>query len=248
MVAINQINAATVILSTAPHLCLKLYYIKQSQAQFQRTTHCLQLAQKHDIAVENATPAQWQQLLDMHQLTASQNVVLLCQNPPIYHLEWLTKMLNTKTNPLVLILEEINDPRNFGACLRTASTANVDAVIIKKDRNAKLQQTVHNTSTGASFTVPIVMVNNLSRVLQLCREQKLWIIGLTDSAEQTLYDCELTGAIAIIIGSEGKGMRRLTSEQCDFLCRIPMQGPVPCLNVSVATGITLFEAMRQRMQ
>ncbi|MCX4027610.1 23S rRNA (guanosine(2251)-2'-O)-methyltransferase RlmB [Endozoicomonas sp. SM1973] len=148
--------------------------------------------------------------------------------------------------PLLLILDGVTDPHNLGACLRTADAAGVDAVIIPKDKSAGLNTTVRKVACGAAETMPLFSVTNLARTLKLVQELGIWIVGTAGESEQTVYDVELSGAIALVMGAEGKGMRRLTREYCDYLVNIPMAGTVSSLNVSVATGVCLFEAVRQR--
>ncbi|MCM8528777.1 MAG: 23S rRNA (guanosine(2251)-2'-O)-methyltransferase RlmB [Lentisphaeraceae bacterium] len=160
--------------------------------------------------------------------------------------EFLVKLLAEKENPLILVLDCIQDPHNFGACLRSADGAGVDAVIIPKDKSAPVTQAVISVSCGAAENIPIVQVTNLARSLKILQENHVWLVGTTDHATKSLYETDLTGGIAIVMGAEGKGMRRLTEEACDFLVTLPMKGKVECLNVSVATGICLYEAVRQR--
>ena len=148
--------------------------------------------------------------------------------------------------PLLLILDEVTDPHNLGACLRTADAAGVDAVIVPKDRSAPLNMTARKVACGAADTIPFVAVTNLSRCLEGLKQRGIWIAGAAGEAEQSLYAMDFKQAIAIVMGSEGKGLRRLTREHCDFLMSIPMAGALSSLNVSVATGLCLFEAVRQR--
>jgi 23S rRNA (guanosine2251-2'-O)-methyltransferase len=145
-----------------------------------------------------------------------------------------------------LVLDEITDPHNLGACLRSAGAAGVHAVIIPRDRSANLNATVRKVASGAAETVNLVVVTNLARCLQQLKERGIWLVGTDANAEKSLYEQELSGPLALVMGSEGRGLRRLTREKCDFLVSIPMPGVVSSLNVSVATGILLFEAIRQR--
>ncbi len=149
-------------------------------------------------------------------------------------------------DPLLLILDEVSDPHNLGACLRSAEAAGVDAVIVPKDRSAPLNQTVRKVASGAAETVPLVVVTNLSRTLNELKQRGIWLCGTAGESEKTLYEQDLTGPLALLMGSEGKGLRRLTREACDYLVSIPMAGTVGSLNVSVATGVCLYEAVRQR--
>jgi 23S rRNA (guanosine2251-2'-O)-methyltransferase len=148
--------------------------------------------------------------------------------------------------PLLLVLDGVQDPHNLGACLRTAEAAGVHAVILPRDRSAGLTPVARRAASGAGEVLPILIVTNLARVLRQLKEKGVWLLGASDTAEQSLYEAGLTGPMALVMGNEEKGMRRLTSELCDFLVRIPMHGSVSSLNVSVATGVCLFEMIRQR--
>lgn len=158
----------------------------------------------------------------------------------------LEALLDGKKDPLVLILDCVQDPHNFGACLRTADAAGVAMVVIPKDKSAPITETVVRVSCGGAENVPIVRVTNLSRAMKKLKDLGLWLVGTADETDKSLYDIDLKGPIGIVMGAEGAGMRRMTGEHCDFLARIPMAGKVECLNVSVATGVCLFEAVRQR--
>jgi 23S rRNA (guanosine2251-2'-O)-methyltransferase len=148
--------------------------------------------------------------------------------------------------PLLLVLDGVQDPHNLGACLRSADAAGVAAVIVPRDRAAGLTPVVRKVAAGAAETVPLVSVVNLARTLRELKERGIWLTGTDDSADKSLYDVDLTGPLALVMGSEGEGMRRLTRECCDQLVSIPMGGAVESLNVSVAAGVVLFEAVRQR--
>ena len=148
--------------------------------------------------------------------------------------------------PLLLVLDGVTDPHNLGACLRTADAAGALAVIIPKDKAATLNATVRKVACGAAEVIPLVAVTNLARALEKLQQRGLWIVGTAGEAEQVIYDQDLTGPTVLVMGAEGKGMRRLTREHCDYLVRLPMAGSVSSLNVSVATGVCLFEALRQR--
>ncbi|MFX1678155.1 23S rRNA (guanosine(2251)-2'-O)-methyltransferase RlmB [Mitsuaria sp. CC2] len=148
--------------------------------------------------------------------------------------------------PLVLVLDGVTDPHNLGACLRVADGAGAHAVVAPKDHAVGLNATVAKVASGAAETVPYLMVTNLARSLNELKERDIWVIGTSDQAEKTLYDLDLTGPVALVLGAEGDGMRQLTAKTCDELVRIPMQGAVESLNVSVAAGVCLYEALRQR--
>jgi len=159
----------------------------------------------------------------------------------------LDELLDRATAPpLLLVLDAVQDPHNLGACLRTADATGVTAVIVPRDRAAGLSPVVRKVASGAAETVPLIQVVNLARTLRWLKERSVWIIGTDDQAEKSLYQAELTGPLALVLGAEGAGLRRLTREHCDALVSIPMLGVVESLNVSVATGVVLYEAVRQR--
>jgi len=151
-----------------------------------------------------------------------------------------------RVQPLLLVLDGVTDPHNLGACLRVADGAGAHAVIAPKDHAAGINATVAKVASGAAETVPYFMVTNLARTLGELKERNIWVIGTSDTATQTVYDADLRGPVALVLGAEGDGMRQLTAKTCDQLVRIPMQGAVESLNVSVASGVCLFEAVRQR--
>jgi len=148
--------------------------------------------------------------------------------------------------PLVLVLDGVQDPRNFGACLRTADAAGVNLVVVGRHRNVDVTPVVSKVAAGAAESQAIVQVSNLVRFLEALKSQGLWIVGTDDAAETSLYDVDLTTGIAMVLGAEGEGLRRLTSERCDHRVQLPMHGTVSSLNVAVATGICLYECLRQR--
>lgn len=148
--------------------------------------------------------------------------------------------------PLLLVLDGVTDPHNLGACLRTADAAGALAVIVPKDKSATLNATVRKVACGAAEVIPLVAVTNLARTLEKLQQRGLWLVGTAGEAEQELYQQDMTGPTVLVMGAEGKGMRRLTREHCDYLVRLPMAGSVSSLNVSVAAGVCLFEALRQR--
>jgi len=147
---------------------------------------------------------------------------------------------------LLLVLDGVTDPHNLGACLRSAAAAGATAVVVPKDRSAPLNAAARKAAAGGAEAVPLVRVTNLARAMEQLRRDGVWIVGLAGEAEQSLYQRELTGPLALVLGAEGEGMRRLTREHCDFLVRIPIDAAMESLNVSVAAGICLFEARRQR--
>ncbi|MBC7212990.1 MAG: 23S rRNA (guanosine(2251)-2'-O)-methyltransferase RlmB, partial [Pseudomonas sp.] len=144
------------------------------------------------------------------------------------------------------VLDGVTDPHNLGACLRTADAAGATAVVVPKDKSATLTPVVRKVACGAAEVIPLVAVTNLARTLEKLQQRGLWVVGTAGEAEQEIYQQDLTGPLVMIMGAEGRGMRRLTREHCDFLVKLPMAGSVSSLNVSVATGVCLFEAVRQR--
>jgi len=150
-------------------------------------------------------------------------------------------------NPLLLVLDGVTDPHNLGACLRVADGAGAHAVIAPKDHAAGINATVAKVASGAAETVPYFMVTNLARTLNELKERNIWIIGTSGDADKNIYQMDLKGPVALVLGAEGDGMRQLTRKTCDELVSIPMQGAVESLNVSVASGVCLFEAVRQRL-
>ena len=147
---------------------------------------------------------------------------------------------------LLLVLDGVQDPHNLGACLRSAAAAGATAVVIPKDKSAPVNATVRKTSAGAADRLPVVSVTNLSRTLRELQKLGVWIYGLAGEVDPTLYSLDLKGNVALVLGGEAEGLRRLTREHCDALVRIPMPGEIESLNVSVAAGVCLFEAVRQR--
>jgi 23S rRNA (guanosine2251-2'-O)-methyltransferase len=176
-----------------------------------------------------------------------QGVVALYEAPPLASENDLSALLDKAgDNALVLVLDGVTDPHNLGACLRSAAAANVTAVIVPKDRAVGLTPVVRRASAGGADRVPLIAATNLARALRTLKDAGVWITGLAGDTDKSIYDIELKGPVALVLGGEGDGMRRLTRETCDFVAKIPMPGAMESLNVSVATGIVLFEAVRQR--
>lgn len=160
----------------------------------------------------------------------------------------LDALLNKNRDLFLLVLDEIQDPHNLGACLRTADAAGVDAVIVPKDRAVSITQTVRKIACGAAENIMFIQVTNLAMSLRKLKQDGVWVVGTSDKGDKSIYDVDLRGSLAIVIGSEATGIRRLTKDLCDYLVSIPMKGSVECLNASVATGVCLFEAVRQRIK
>jgi 23S rRNA (guanosine2251-2'-O)-methyltransferase len=176
-----------------------------------------------------------------------QGVIALCRPGEALDESFLLKIFEQHgPDTFFLMLDGVTDPHNLGACLRSADGAGVHAVIVPKDNSVGLTPIVQKVACGAAESVPLVSVTNLTRTIKKLQELGIWVVGTTEKSEQTLYQTNLSGPITLIMGAEGVGMRNLTQKQCDFLTKLPMQGQVESLNVSVAAGICLYEIRRQR--
>lgn len=209
----------------------------------ERQQAVLASAEQQGIAVQRVAGDE----LDAQAEGVHQGVVAEVSPSQLWSEEMLGHLLDRlEGTPLLLVLDGVTDPHNLGACLRSADAAGAHAVIVPRDRSASLNPTVRKVACGAAETVPLVAVTNLSRTLKQLKQRGLWVVGTAGEAEQLIYDVDFTVPSIIIMGAEGAGMRRLTREHCDYLAKLPMAGSVSSLNVSVATGICLFEAVRQR--
>ncbi len=210
----------------------------------QRAAEVLALARERGIGVDTRPPPELDKLAGggVHQgiVARVRPAVPLDENGLFARIE------AASGPPLVLVLDGVQDPHNLGACLRTADAAGVDVVVAPRDRATGLTPVVRKVAAGAAETVPFAQVTNLARLLKDLKEHGLWIVGTDGDAEQLHYEASLTGPLGIVLGAEGSGMRRLTREHCDFVVKLPMLGAVESLNVSVATGVMLYEALRQR--
>lgn len=213
-----------------------------------RDARMTQLVERATQAGVRVMPVDAQRLRGLAADVPHQGVVALCRPRADRRADSLDDVLaavNAQT--LLLLLDGVTDPRNLGACLRVADAAGVAAVVVPRDRSASLTPAVAKAAAGAAETVPLIAVTNLARAMDDIKEAGVWIAGATGDAAQSLYDLDLSGrAVAWALGAEGSGLRRLTRERCDWLARIPLAGHVESLNVSVATGICLFETLRQR--
>lgn len=205
-----------------------------------RMTRLLALAEKHHIEVQSADRVELDKLCEN---TFHQGILAYVKKLPVY--DSLEEYLEPLVSPFLLILDGVQDPHNLGACLRTANAAGVHAVIAPKDRAVGLTSVVEKVASGATLYTPFFQVTNLARTLTFLKERGIWLYGTTEHATTSYAELDYSGSVGIVMGSEGKGLRRLTEDLCDYLIRIPMQGTVPSLNVSVATGICLFEVVRQ---
>jgi 23S rRNA (guanosine2251-2'-O)-methyltransferase len=233
-------HAVTVRLKTAPDSVVEVHLDTQRRDARMRT-----FAQRVTEAGAKLVDSDDTRLNKLAGNDRHQGVVALVKPLPARHS--LDDILDEANSPpLVLALDGVTDPHNLGACLRVADGAGVQAVIAPKDHAVGLNATVAKVASGAAETVPYLMVTNLSRALIELKERDVKVIGLADDAEQTLYDIDLSGPVALVLGAEGKGLRQLTRNTCDALVKIPMAGAVESLNVSVAAGVCLYEVVRQR--
>lgn len=226
-----------------PDSRIQQLWIQSGREREARVAAVLLKAQQQKIPVKTVTRAQ---LDDLTGKAVHQGLAASVTAPSTYTEIDLDGWLDQWSQPLLLVLDGVQDPHNLGACLRTANAAGVQAVIIPKDKAASLTSTAIKVASGAAFITPLIQVTNLARTLRELKERGVWIYGTCDTAAHSIYTAELRSAIAWVLGAEGTGMRRLTREQCDQLYQIPMQGSVNSLNVSVAAGICLFETVRQR--
>lgn len=221
-------------------------YIQQDRRD-QRLHKLVKLAQTHQVKFKQKSKDELDELTDQRH----QGIIAVCGSlkQKQYHEKHIPDILNQLEKPaFILILDGVTDPHNLGACLRSADAAGVDMVIAPKDNAASLNATVRKVACGAAESVPFIAVTNLARTIKSLQDAGVWIYGTAGEAEKDIYNTDLSGSIAIVMGAEGDGMRRLTKETCDHLIKIPMAGEVSSLNVSVATGVTLFEVVRQRSQ
>ena len=209
-----------------------------------KTAALRELASKVNVRVEQADI---QKLDALAQGARHQGVVAFLAQAASQNEDSLYDLLDDlEEAPFLLILDGVTDPHNLGACLRSADAAGAHAVIVPKDNSCGLTPVVRKVASGAADTVPLIQVTNLARTLDELKARGIWLTGTSDQSEQSVYDLDFTGPLGLVLGAEGDGMRRLTTERCDYLAVIPMAGSVESLNVSVAAGICLFEAVRQR--
>lgn len=235
------IHAVTSLLENSPEK-IKQLWVKQGRDD-NKLKRMLSLAAKQQLAVQQVPQKTLDKLVDgRHQGVVAE----VCQQHGNLNENDLKELLETTKEPFLLILDGVEDPHNLGACLRSADAAGVTAVIVPKDKAVGITSTVSKVACGAAETVPFIQVTNLARTLERLKQQGIWLYGAAGEADKTVYEQKLTGAVGLVMGAEGKGLRRLTREHCDFLIKIPLLGHVESLNVSVATGICLFEILRQR--
>jgi 23S rRNA (guanosine2251-2'-O)-methyltransferase len=215
--------------------------------QGQRNARVLELAERAKTLKITVNHRPREQLDKLAGEARHQGVAALYEPPPMAHENDLAALMERDgSSTLVLVLDGVTDPHNLGACLRSSAAAKVTAVIVPKDRAVGLTPVVRRASAGGADRVPLIAVTNLARTLRELKDAGVWITGLDGETETSIYAVDFKGPVAIVLGSEGEGMRRLTRELCDFVAKIPMPGAMESLNVSVATGVVLFEALRQR--
>ncbi|MGV6851651.1 MAG: 23S rRNA (guanosine(2251)-2'-O)-methyltransferase RlmB [bacterium] len=235
------INSVTALLDSATDR-LDSIWVVQGQKN-QRIQSIIKRAGEAEIEVVYK-PAQ--QIKNKVETDRHQGIIA-CWNPPAnVSFEQVLDRLAQIENPLVLVLEEVTDPGNLGACLRVADAAGADVVIKSQHNSASMTPIVWKTSAGAAATIPVCEVSSIPKALKKLQNQGMWSYGLAGEGSQSIYSTDLSGAVVLVMGSEGNGLKRLTREHCDFMLSLPMLGQVESLNVSVATGIALYEVVRQR--
>jgi 23S rRNA (guanosine2251-2'-O)-methyltransferase len=237
-------HAVGVRLKTSPSSVLEIYF--DSSRRDARMRQFIERAKEAGVRLIEADGLRLSKLAGSH---GHQGVA--ARVDPVAQVHSLDDLLDTLEGheaPLILVLDGVTDPHNLGACLRVADGAGVHAVIAPKDHAVGINATVAKVASGAAETVPYFMVTNLARTLNELKERNIWVIGTSGDASKTLYQVDMKGPIALVLGAEGPGMRQLTRKTCDELVSIPMCGGVESLNVSVASGVCLYEARRQRSQ
>jgi 23S rRNA (guanosine2251-2'-O)-methyltransferase len=241
---IYGLHAVRHALEQAPHQVAQLW-IRNDKQPSAGVKAIQQLAVASNIIPRQVTAD------ELDQITAGgvhQGVVLYRESSAENIVQDLDSLLGRQreSSPFILILDGVQDPHNLGACVRTANAAGADAVIIPKNRAAGITATVRKVASGAAEVTPVVTVTNLGRCINKIQQAGIWVIGTDGQAEKSLYATDLTLPLALVLGSEGAGLRQNTQKHCDFLINIPMRGSVESLNVSVAAGICMYEALRQR--
>ena len=238
---IYGLHAMTAVIDREPERVIEMFVLKGRDDD--RLTHIVNQARRHGISIQFC---QRKTLDDKANGEQHQGVVARAKPGKVLDEHDLDSILSNQSAPFLLLLDGVTDPHNLGACLRTADAAGVHAVIVPKDKSAALTPTVRKVACGAAEVIPLIQVTNLSRTIKSLQDAGVWVVGTAGEAQQSIYECKLTGPTALVMGAEGKGMRRLTRENCDELIKLPMAGSVSSLNVSVATGICLYEIVRQR--
>ncbi|MDT8407666.1 MAG: 23S rRNA (guanosine(2251)-2'-O)-methyltransferase RlmB [Methylococcales bacterium] len=236
------LHAATAALDYAPEAIHQVWL--DAGRQDQRLNALKTRLEQHGLTAEQVGRKQLDKLAGSSH---HQGVVLKMALPTLLsEAELLARLDITESQGFYLVLDQVQDPHNLGACLRTADACGVNGVIIPKNQAVGLTPTVCKVASGAAATMPVYQVTNLARTLDKLKQHGLWLIGAAGEAEQSVYQVDLTVPVALVLGAEGKGLRRLTREQCDMLVKLPMAGQVSSLNLSVAAGVLMYETVRQR--
>ena len=238
---IYGIYAVEAIIKRMPARILQCYVLAGEPNK--RLQPLLEQIKSSDIASQQCSRKQLDELCGGGN---HQGIALKCTPADMWGESQLEALLVTLETPFLLVLDCVQDPHNLGACLRSADGAGIDAVIVPRDKAVGLTPTVRKVASGAAETVPLVQVTNLARTLKTLKAAGVWLHGLAEDAPTPIYQADLTGPLALVMGAEGSGLRRLTRDLCDHCFSIPMQGFVSSLNVSVAAGVCLYEAVRQR--
>lgn len=238
---IYGIHALQTLLDKQPERIMEVFI--QKGRNDQPVENIVNLSRKFGISIQFVQ----RKVLDTKTENAQhQGVVARAKPSKLLDEHDLESLVENSDNAFILVLDGVTDPHNLGACLRTADAAGVDAVVVPKDKSVKITPVVRKVACGAADVVPLVAITNLSRTLNSLKNMGVWVVGTAGEATDTLFSTTHSGPVALVMGAEGKGMRRLTRENCDQLVKLPMAGTVSSLNVSVATGICLYELVRQR--
>ncbi|BBP43998.1 23S rRNA (guanosine(2251)-2'-O)-methyltransferase RlmB [Thiosulfativibrio zosterae] len=236
---IYGLHAVEKFLKQSPHLIYQMVFEKGPMNKRQQALQ--DQAKKLGVTLSFETKAFFNKFEGLHQGV----VATVAKQDDLTEAD-LLEILEKSSNPLFLFLDEVQDPHNLGAILRTADAVGVTAVIIPKHNSVGINPTVRKVASGAAETVKLIVVNNLTRTLKDLQQAGVWMVGLAGETDKTIYQMDFKGAVGLVMGAEGSGLRKLTKETCDYLAAIPMQGSVESLNVSVAAGVALYEAFRQR--
>ena len=235
------LHSLDAVISQEPERIIELFVLKGRTDD--RLNNIINMSRKLGVSIQFCNRKTLDEKVNSEQ---HQGVVAKARPGKVLDEHDLDLILQKSTSPFILVLDGVTDPHNLGACLRTADAAGVHAVVVPKDKSASLNPTVRKVACGAAEVIPLIQVTNLSRTIKTLQDAGVWVIGTAGEASQSIYETKLQGPIALVMGAEGKGMRRLTRENCDELVKLPMAGSVSSLNVSVATGVCLYEIVRQR--
>lgn len=235
-------HAVTALIKKHPERIIKIFIAHERGDK--KIDALLKQAKKEQLSVMKVSREELDKLSENGN---HQGVVAHCKKVKTFDEDDLFALLDDLDEPaFLLLLDGVTDPHNLGACLRSADAAGVHAVIAPKDKAASITPAVSKVACGAAEVIPFVQVTNLARTMDKLKDQGVWVYGAAGEADASIYQTDLKGSVALVLGAEGEGLRRLTREKCDSLLKIPMSGSVSSLNVSVATGVMLFEVVRQR--